>query len=162
MIKIPDSNKLISVAIIIGIVLALIIVINIMKAAGIMKTAAEKKAAANNKAAVEDLQVSTYFDPEYFRSQSGYSGLTVTEATKYAKDLRDAMAGLGTDEQAIYITFGKLPSKIAISEVSSKYKDQYGFPWYIMSDNLQKDLLNELNEEETGRLMQIISSLPNK
>lgn len=157
--KIPDTNKLMSIFMLIGIIVALFIVYKVLNSFGLVKTAAQKRDIVKNKAAVSDIRVDQYFDPDYYSDKS-FHGLDVDVAIETAKHLRNAMAGLGTDEEAIYAIFGHLPSKTAISQLSYYYKRQYGFPFYIMSDNLRVDLLNELNAEEVKSLMDIIDNLP--
>jgi hypothetical protein len=156
----PDSGKIINIAMLIGLVLVLFIIYRIMASVGLIKTSSSKANDVKKAAAVTDLRTEQYFDPEYFRSVSSYNGLTVEQANSYATQLRAAMAGFGTDEESIFTLFGKLPSKISISEIANRYKDQYGFPWYTMSDNLQNDLLNELTPSEVETLMSIINKLP--
>jgi hypothetical protein len=158
--KIPDSNKIISLFYLLALLVVVFVVYKLLAGVGLIKTSASKKADIAKAAAVTDLTTDKYFDPEYFRTVTGYKGLTVAEATDRAKKLRNAMAVLGTDEETIFVIFANLPSKVAISEVANRYKAQYGFPWYIKSDNLQADLLDELTAAEVQKLMTLINKLP--
>jgi HSP90 family molecular chaperone len=155
-----NTNQMVTIGYFIGILIVLYIVYKILNAVGLLKTPADKRDDALKAAAVTSLRLDSYFDPDYYTTVSVYNGMTVDDATKAAKDLRDAMAGIGTDEEKIYTIFGDLPSKTALSEVSNRYKAQYGFPFYIMSDDLKTDLLNELNATEVTTLMSIIDGLP--
>jgi hypothetical protein len=157
--KIPDTNKIMSIAMIIGIVVALYIIYKILNAFGLLKTASDKRDDAAKAAAVSSLRVDQYFDPNFYADKN-FNALDLDTAVKDAKDLRSAMAGIGTDEESIYTIFGGLPCKMAVSQVADCYKQQYGFPFYIMSDNLKTDLLNELTAEEVNTLMGIINNLP--
>jgi hypothetical protein len=106
------------------------------------------------------LMTDEYFNPNYYMKVKAKLIGTNT-ASDYAKKLRNAMAGIGTDENEIFTIFGKLYNKANISEIAEQYQKQYGFPFYIMSDNLQADLLDELNDEEVTTMMNIINELPN-
>ena len=155
-----NTNQMVTIGYFIGILIILYIVYKILNAVGLLKSQADKRDDALKAAAVTSLRLDSYFDPNYFQSVNNYNGLSVGDATDKALSLRNAMAGIGTDEEKIYSIFGGLPSKTAISEVSNRYKDQYGFPFYIMSDDLKTDLLNELDATEVTTLMSIIDSLP--
>jgi hypothetical protein len=157
--KIPDTNKLMSIAMIIGIVIALFIVYKILAATGLVKTAAAKKEAANETQAVNDLRTDEYWQPEYHLKVK-YNALDEELAKSYASDIRHAVRGLGTDEEAIYTTFGYLRNKAQISQIADEYKKGYGL-FTGGTDNLQKDLLNDLNDSEVAQLMTIINRLPN-
>jgi hypothetical protein len=155
-----NTNQMVTIGYFIGILIILYIVYKILNSVGLLKTPADKRDDALKAAAVTSLRLDSYFDPSYFQSVTTYNGLTVNDATSKALALRNAMAGLGTDEEKIYTIFGGLPSKTSISEIANRYKDQYGFPFYIMSDDLKADLLNELNATEVSTLMSIIDGLP--
>jgi hypothetical protein len=160
--KVPElkGNQMITIAYMIGIIVALYIVYKILNSVGLLKTPADKRADEVKQAAVAAIRVEEYFDPDYYSDKSFHS-LDVDTAIKYAKDLRTAMQGFGTDEESIYTIFGNLPSKTSVSQLAWYYKRQYGFPFYIMSDNLRVDLLNELTPAEVQTLMDIINKLPN-
>ena len=161
--KIPElkGGQMVTIAYLIGILIILFIVYKILAGLGLIKTEAKKKQEAVQTASVMTLTNDKYFDPEYFRSSPDYTGLTVEDATNYADRLRSAMAGIGTDEQTIFSIFADLPSKVAISEVSNRYKAGYGFPWYTKTEDLKADLLDELTPDEVDHLMNIINTLPN-
>jgi hypothetical protein len=153
-----NTNQMVTIGYFIGILIILYIVYKILNSVGLLKTPADKREDALKAAAVTSLRVDQYFDPNFYADKN-FSALTLDEAVKAAKDLRDAMAGIGTDEEKIYTIFGTLPSKMSISQVADCYKQQYGFPFYIMSDDLKADLLNELNATEVTTLMNIIETL---
>jgi hypothetical protein len=161
--KVPElkGGQMMTLAYFIGILVALFIVYRLLSKVGLVKTVAQQRTAAEETAAVEMLRTDEYFNPDYYKTQK-YKQLGTNTALQYAKDLRDAMAGLGTDEESIFTTFGKLSNKAQISEIADQYRGLYGFPFYIKSDNLQADLLDELTKSETATLMNIINQLPNK
>lgn len=158
----PDSGKIINIAMLIGLVVVLVVIYKIMASVGLIKTVASKAVTKNQTAAAESLRTDDYFNPEYYKKVGGQNFVPIgeTNAKQYAKDLRFAMGGVGTNEEVIYTTFGSLYNKCNISEIAEQYKDQYGFPFYIMSDNLQNDLLNDLNKSEVATLMELINKLP--
>jgi hypothetical protein len=155
-----NTNQMVTIGYFIGILIILYIVYKILNSVGLLKTSADKRNDALKAASVTALRLDSYFDPNYYTTVTDYNGLSVDDATKYAKQLRDAMVGIGTDEEKIYTIFGGLPSKTSISEVSDRYAAQYGFPFYILSDDLKADLLNYLNATKITTLMNIIDGLP--
>ena len=154
----PDSGKIINIAMLIGLVIVLVVIYKIMASVGLIKTSASKQATKEQAVAAESLRTDEYFDPDYYKDKQ-FKSIGRNAAVQYAKDLRNAMAGVGTNEEVIYTTFGSLYNKCNISEIAEQYKDQYGFPFYIMSDNLQNDLLNDLNKSEVATLMELINKL---
>lgn len=156
--KIPDTNKIIGIAYLIGIVIVLFIVYKLMVATGLIKTAAAKKAKALKEEATNTLRTDQVFNPDYYKTKK-FKSLGSNAALKYAKDLREAVRpslltlGLGTDEELIYVTFGKFYNKCNISEVAEAYYSKY-------KSDLQSDLLNELTDKEAVPLFQIINNLP--
>jgi hypothetical protein len=158
--KLPDSDKIINLATLIGLLIVIFIIYKIMASLGIIKTRASKNKDKNEAAAINVIRTGEFWNPEYYKGKV-FKSLGNNTAEQYARDLRDAMRGVGTDEEAIFSTFGKMYNKFNISEVSDKYKQQYGFPFYIMSDNLQADLLDELSDAEAATLIKIINELPN-
>jgi hypothetical protein len=156
------TNQLITITYFIGILIVLFVVYKILAGVGLVKTAAKKKELANEATAITEVQTADYWNPDLWKSaaQSGKL-LPAQTVIDYANSLRDAMAGLGTDEQAIYTVFGKLKYKVQISEIAGAYKAAYGFPWYIKTDNLQNDLLNELSDAELAHLQELINKLKN-
>ena len=155
----PDSGKIINIAMLIGLVIVLVVIYKIMASVGLIKTGASKAATKEQATAAESLRTDDYFNPEYYKGKN-FQSIGKANAEQYAKDLRFAMGGVGTNEEVIYTTFGSLYNKCNISEIAEQYKDQYGFPFYIMSNNLQNDLLNDLNKSEVATLMELINRLP--
>jgi len=140
----------------IGVIVLLYIVYKIMAGMGLIKTAAARRAENEKVAAVKNMETDAYFDPHYLKDKIGqFKALGSNTAIVYAQNLRDAMKGLGTDEEAIYATFGKLYNKCNVAEVALYYVSQYNC-------DLQVDLLNELSDKEKTKLMNIINGLPNK
>lgn len=152
--KIPSTDKIISVVTIIGFLIALFVVYKILTGIGLIKTAKKKRSIAEQEAAVEMMRTDEYFDPAYFKSQK-FKSIGSSAANLYAQQLRKAVRGAGTDEEMIYSVFGKLFNKVNVSEVAASYYLQYG-------KSLQADLLNDLSKAEIANVMNIINDLPNK
>ena len=157
--KLPDTNKIIGIAYLVGIVIVLFVVYKILAATGLIKTAAVKKKLALKEQATENLRTSEVFNPEYYKTQK-FKSLGENFAKQLAIDIHHAVnpsiftLGLGTDEELIYVTFGKMYNKCNISEVADQYKRKY-------NSDLQSDLLNELTDKEAVPLFKIINELPN-
>jgi hypothetical protein len=151
--KIPETNKIMSIAILIGIVVALFIIYKILAATGLIKTSAKKKEIVLGEKSIAQLREDEYFDPKFFMGKK-YKSLGYNTSMKYANMLRKALRGIGTDEETIYLVFGKLFNKINISEIAAAYVTTY-------HSELQADLLNDLSEKDAIPLFKIINSLPN-
>jgi len=146
------SGQMITLAYFIGILIVLYIVYKLLGKVGIIKTAAKRKEEKAEVIAETELRTSEYFDPMFLKDRDGYSPLK-SLAAKYATDLRDALRGMGTNEEKIFTTFGKLTSKWNISEVALNYQVKY-------ERDLLTDLLNDLTEAEQLTLFNIIDKLP--
>lgn len=66
--------------------------------------------------------------------------LNQDKVKSYAEDLNSALAGAGTDEEAISGVFSRLPDKIAVSQVARYYSGLYGGTLY---DDLKDDLSDD-------------------
>lgn len=152
--KVPSTDKIISIVTIIGFLIALFVVYKILAGVGLIKTAAKKRSLAEQNAAVDMMRTDEYFDPAYYRSQK-FKSIGSNAANLYAQQIRKALRGIGTDEEMIYSTFGKLFNRCNVSEVAASYFLQYG-------NSLQTDLLNDLNKKEIAELMNIINEMPTK
>lgn len=150
--QLPDSNKLMSAAYIVALLLILFFVYKILAGFGIVKTAKKKKEKAVEEAAINDLRGVQYFTPDLLANNQGYKGLS-GQAQVYAETLRKAIRGLGTDEEAIYSIFSRLENKSQITEIATVYRSRYG-------KDLLTDLLNDLTDKEKAKLMIIINKLP--
>jgi hypothetical protein len=155
------GGQMITIAYFIGIILILFIVYKLLGKIGIVKTSAKRQAEKTAGKSIDQLRTDDIFNPDYFKGKT-FKQLGNNTAKKYATDIRNSLAGFGTNEETIFSTFGKLDNKIQVSEVVNQYKLLHGFPLYIMSDNLQSDLLDELTKTEVSTLMNIINNLPNK
>jgi hypothetical protein len=150
------GGQMLTLAYFIGIIIVIYIVIKALQQIGLIKSAAQQRADKEKTAAVKMMETDDYFDPHYLKDKVGqFKALGSNVAIVYAKDLRSAMAGLGTDEEAIYATFGKFFNKCNVAEVALYYVSQY-------NRDLQADLLNELTDSEKTKLMNIVNALPNK
>lgn len=150
--NLPDSNKLMSAAYIVALLLILFFVYKILAGFGIVKTAKKKREQAAEEKAITDLRGVKQFTPEILPDGQGYKGLSA-EAQIYAETLRKAIRGLGTDEEAIYSIFSRLQSKRDLTEISTAYTARY-------NRDLLSDLLNDLTDKEKAKLMSIINKLP--
>jgi hypothetical protein len=148
--KTPTKDQVIVYLYIAGGVVAIYFVYKIMAKLGLITTAADKR----EEQAVNELRTLEYFDPYILtRRPAGYTAIGESKGSMYAELLRNAMRGIGTDEEAIYSVFGKLSSKYNIAELAGYYQVNY-------SRDLLSDLLNDLNDSEKARLMGIINRLP--
>jgi len=152
--NLPDSNKLMSAAYIVALLLILFFVYKILAGFGIVKTAKKKKEQAAKEAAINDLRGVEQFTPDVniLAERQGYK-LTSASAQIYAETLRKAIRGLGTDEEAIFSIFSRLQSKRDITEIATAYRSKY-------DRDLLTDLLNDMTDKEKAKLMIIINNLP--
>jgi hypothetical protein len=146
----PDSGKIISAVYIVGFIIALVVIYKILAAIGIVKSGAKKREEKKEAEAATALRELPYFDPLFLKGDTTY--VPFGKGSQVAAALRNAMSGLGTDEEKIFTTFAKLPSKKTISEVALWYGADY-------KRTLIVDLLNELNDAEKVTLADIISKL---
>jgi hypothetical protein len=156
MSKVPElkGGQMLTIAYVIGIIVILFIVYKLLQKVGIIKTAAARKLETDKVVSTEAVRTSDIFDPTYF-AKVNHTTIGLSKANMYAEELHNAMVGWGTDEEAIYATFGKLYNKVNVSEVAAAYQVNY-------SQDLQSDLLNELSEKELVPLWDIINKLPNR
>lgn len=153
--KIPDSNKVISIAIFIGIIVALIIVYKLLAATGLVKTKAAKKEAADEAAAIDTVRTADIFDPTYyFKFEGKFKSLGNNQITQMSNELFKAIVGMGTDEERIFVVFGNLYNKLNVSELAAGYKYKFG-------RDLRLDLLDDLGKKEMATLIAFINKLPN-
>jgi len=153
--KLPDSNKLISIAIFIGIIVALFIVYKILGATGLVKTSAKKKEIIAETAAIDTVRTADIFDPTYFFKFEGkFKSLGNQQITAMSNELFKALVGMGTNEERVFIVFGNLYNKLNVSELAAGYKFKFG-------RNLRLDLLDDLSKSEMATLMALINKLPN-
>jgi len=155
MAKVPElkGGQMITIAYFIGIIIILFVVYKILAATGLIKTQAKKKEEALKDAAVDTLRTDDIFNPEYYFNKK-FQSLGNQYITAYSNELRKAMTGLGTDEEAIFVVFGNLKNKCNVSELAAGYK-------YKFNRNLKTDLLNELSEKDAATLIGIVNKLPN-
>jgi len=158
--KVPSlkTGQMMTIAYGIAIIVVLFIVYKILAGVGLIKTPAKKRAEAEKGAAVKMLRTDDYFDPLYIKTNNltgQFKSLGSNAPDVYARDIFMAIQGWGTNEEAIYSTFGKLHNKCNISEIAMSYNLKY-------RRSLQADLLNDLTDSEVSALMNIINGLPNK
>ena len=150
--EVPNTNKIMSLAYILALLVVLFFVYKIFKGFGIIKSKDKTKAKAEQKALVTDLRGVEQFDVTYLDKRKEYKTLS-SSAISYADILRKALRGLGTDEEAVFSIFSRLDSKDNISEIALVYKNKY-------ERDLLNDLLNDLTDKEKAQLMKIINQLP--
>jgi hypothetical protein len=148
--KAPETGTVITVAYLLGFVIILFIVYKLMTKLGLIKSAAKKKEEKIEAAASKDLRAMKFFDTGYLKGKN-YKSIGTAKET--AASIRNALKGLGTDEEKIFSAFSKLPSKDSISEVALNYAVDY-------KSSMITDLLNELTDEEKVTLVNIINDLP--
>jgi hypothetical protein len=138
----------------IAILTILFVVYQLLAKIGLIKTAAKKKSIAAKTEAEANLRASEYFNPMLLKNDKDYISLgSIGKA--YAGILYKSMRRPGTDEEAIFSTFGRLQSKKNISELALYYQA-------IGKRDLITDILNELTDKEQATLWSIIDKLPNK
>jgi hypothetical protein len=152
--KVPSSDKVISIAMIIGLLVVVFIVYKLLSGIGLIKTPAKKRAAREQDAALDQLRGDEYWSPQYYKTAT-YKSMNGPIIMKLAGDLHDAMSGLATDEEVIFTTFNQLLNKANVSELAAGYQLKFG-------SDLQADLLNDLNKSEVATLMEIVNNLPNR
>jgi hypothetical protein len=150
--EVPNTNKIMSLAYILALLIVLFFVYKIFKGFGIIKSKDKTKAKEQQKALVTDLRGVEQFDVTYLGKKKDYKTLSST-AISYADILKKAIRGLGTDEEAIFSVFSRLNNKDNISEIALVYKNKY-------ERDLLNDLLNDLTDKEKAQLMTIINQLP--
>ena len=152
--SIPElkGGQMITIAYIGAFFIVLFIVYKLMAKVGLIKTIAKKKEEAKEEAAAVELRSMEYFNTTLIsKAPFSYVPLGQVAITK-AKELRSALRGLGTDEEAVFATFSKLKNRFNISEISLAYKEKY-------NDDLLIDILNDFNDEEKVTLIEIINKL---
>lgn len=131
---------------------ALLIVLFLNKILGMIGIRRSAKRLEQDEAE-ETLLTMPYFDPLYHTTQP-HKELGDTAAAKYADELHKAVSFIGTNEDLIYSTFGKLGNKTQISEIVAQYYKK-------KKKDLRARLLKELNKKEQVKLYNIIKTLPN-
>jgi hypothetical protein len=137
-----DKQKLIIIVVIL--IVVLLFIDQILKAIGLKKSGADR--AEEN--AISDLRTLPQFDPLYSKGKA-FKPIGLNQSNVYAEQLRKSIRGIGTDEEIIYSTFGKLNNKMNISEVAESFYLKY-------KTDLRAALLSDLKDSEKVKLMQII------
>lgn len=125
------------------------VLIKILQRVGVLKDKQSKTEETDTK----QLRESDLFNP-IKHLQTPHKVLGSGMALEYAKELRSAIRGFGTNEEKIFSIFRQFFNKINISEVSEQYYKKY-------KSDLKADLFNELRQSEISILKQIIDRLPN-
>jgi hypothetical protein len=155
--KVPElkGGQMLTLLYIAAFMIALFVVYKILAAIGLVTTRKEKIEEKEEKEAETQLRESDYFSPTFLKDKTSQYVPLGNAAKQAAVDIRAAVVGLGTNEEKIFTTFGRLKSKWNISEVSLCYKQGY-------NRDMLTDLLNDLNDEERLTLFNIVKKLPEK
>lgn len=137
-----------------GLFLAYIAGRSILEKLGIVSTAAEHQQEQQQQLALEQLRNQNYFDPDYYKQQSGALVLTVSAATRFAKIIYDAKGIINDDEAAVYGVFQAFKTKSQISFLSEIFFKTY-------KKSLIGYLDSFLNTNEIASIAKICNKLPN-
>jgi len=152
----PITGKIKIILYAVGGLIVLVLVIRFLRGSkrrARQETKQEKKTVkAEIKNSATNLRGVKEFDPDFQLGKS-FKPLSNNVADLYAENLRKAIRGLGTNEDIIYITFGKFYNKANISEVAARY-------YLKFKRNLLVDILSDLNDKEQKTLFDIIKKLP--
>lgn len=122
----------------------------ILKKLGIFKSKEKKEQIEN----LTKLQTVEYFNPAYYKTVTA-KPLGTNLAGELAKELRKALRGAGTDENAVYSIFNRLYNKTNVSELAEAYYLEY-------QKDMKTTILNDLGKKEQSMLMEIIDSKPDR
>lgn len=148
------TSQMMTIAYFAAILIALYVVYKILASVGLIKTRKKKLAEKAQTTAETELRTLEYFNPLLLKVKpAGYVPLGSSTGGMYAVLLRQAMAGLGTNEEKLFGVFGKLKNKYNISEVAAYYLVKF-------NRDLQSDILNELTDKEQVTLFEMINKLP--
>jgi hypothetical protein len=107
------------------------------------ETVLRRQRAAGNAATIRSLAIG---GPRLMRLVT----LTAEDEAAIVEQLHDAMAGWGTDEEAIYVVLQKLgKDATAITKLKKAYKDKYG-------DDLEAELRSEMSGDELRLALELI------
>ena len=149
-----DSGEMITIAYFIAIVIVLFVVYKFMAKIGLVKSRSKKLQEKAIATAESELRTLEYLDPMILENRpAAYVPLKSVAAGNFAAELRNAIRGLGTNEELIYSVFGRLKNKYNIAEVALSYRVNY-------NRDLKTDLLDELTDKEQVTLFELINKLP--
>jgi hypothetical protein len=151
--KLPETQIISKVLYLIGGLIVLFLIYKIMTGLGLLKTRESKAKDILKENSLSDFRTMPEFNP-VFKDKGIFVSIGLNAASLYAEDLHKAIRGIGTNEERIYTTFGKLKCKGNISEVASQY-------YLKFKRDLRTDILNDLTDKEIVILTGIINTLPN-
>ena len=163
-----ENKKLILLGIISLIVLYIVykILTSISDKIGITESTEKKEADSK-------LIESKFFEPDFFKGETGFKPLGESMAKVCADNIYDAIGARGwggitnllTDDNKILSTFATLDNKIQISEVANAYKINHSKS-NIFSPNdsgdLKADLVNTMGSSAHEKLVNLLLKLPDK
>jgi 3-methyladenine DNA glycosylase AlkD len=128
--------------------IAVFLVYKIFRGVGLIKNRDREQTREEKEQAASELRSSAYFDTgRTFVPSLG------SQAVILATELRKAIRGIGTNEEAIFTVFGRLKSKQNITEIAVAYKKEF-------KHDLLTDILNDLTAKEQVILWDMISKIP--
>ena len=149
--KLPETQTITKTLYLIGGLVAIFLIYKIMTGLGLLKTRESKAKDIRKEQSLSDFRTMEEFNPAYI-DKNVFTKIGLNAAALYAEDLHKAIRGLGTNEERIYTTFGKLKCKGNISEVASQY-------FLKFNRDLRTDILNDLTDKEIVILTGIINAL---
>lgn len=153
--NVPNIKKdeVMSLIYLAAILIFVFLIYKIFTGIGLIKTKKKEQAKEEKLQAAENLRGSEYFDIGTV-NKLPFKYQSLGELKKvYAKDLRQAIRGVGTNEEKIFTIFSRLISKYNITEIAATYRDEY-------NRDLLTDLLNDLTAKEQVTLWGIIEKIP--
>lgn len=149
--NIPNIKKdeIMSLVYLAAIIIVIFLIYKIFRGVGLIKNRDREEAKAEKEAAAEELRSSAYFDT----SRKFTASLGIVQSDIMAQELRKAIRGVGTNEEAIFAVFGRMKSRDNITEVAVNYKQQY-------KRDLLTDLLNDLTAKEQVVLWNLLNKIP--
>lgn len=79
--------------------------------------------------------------------------LQPSAAAKYAADIHSAWSWINDDENKVYAVFRKLKDKAQVAQIARAYQANF-------AANLIDQLNDQLSKKEIGKVLQIVTSLP--
>ena len=134
-----------------AVLVAAFFVFKILQKLEIIDTLEDKR----NASKAESFTTDELFNPSTYSTVKSFRRMTVPEIKIFAKKIRKAVYGWGTDEELLFSTFANMYNRLNISQIAEYYQNEYG-------DDMRAELLKDLSEEDQAKLIDIIYKLPKK